>query len=91
MDDLLCRYADWQETFGKDNSEARAQAARIEASLVPTFLNEDEMLNRATEDNAQTDMMGTCRFLVQLSGRIFVLPNGVFLFSLSLKLFELLA
>ena len=81
---------DWQETFGKDNSEARAQAARI-ASLIPTFLNEEGILNLATEDNAQTDMMGTCGFLVQLSDRTFILPNGVFLSSLSLKLFEPLA
>ena len=77
--------------MGKITPRRERRPARIETSLVPTFLNEDEMLNLATEDNAQTDMMGTCRFLVQLSGRIFVLPNGVFLFSLSLKLFELLA
>ena len=52
--------AQWQTALGHDSTEAHLAAKRIEESLERTFYNEEYgLLNAATGDNCQPDILGT--------------------------------
>lgn len=52
--------AQWQTALGHDSTETHLAAKRIEESLERTFYNEEYgLLNAATGDNCQPDILGT--------------------------------
>ena len=58
--------ADLQDIYGEGGDASRAKAAQIEDALVSTFYNEEYgLLNSATGDCNQPDIMGSC-FAVSL-------------------------